>query len=392
MKVNKFKIFIVLIIFIFLILGFTGYRHYKQMKDYISPSKMLTKENEKQSSKKQKKLKTVVDHKHPQINKIDEYLEQTHFNGTIALFEKGKLKLNKGYGYKDFEKNEENNANTMFLIGSAQKFMTGIMLKQLEIDGEIHIMTPVKHYLKWFDSNYPLSIKQLMLHQSGLYKYKANPKFKDLNDATHAIQQKGINPLDYNKYQYNDANYLILSKVIEEVTHKSYTQNLNDRLIKPYNLEYTARYNNLNFKKYMAVGYKNDKLTGKRIRQKPNILNQYDGAGNIYMSPYDMGKVVLNLQDNRIFDATTTMPFIHESLTTQYPKPYRYGFYSFADKNRINGIFFGNIFTVYFNDNYVIVLATNYDNSKINNEYKMKHIYFKLLHQDGHYNRVKQLY
>ena len=57
------------------------------------------------------------------------------------------------------------------------------------------------------------------------------------------------------------------------------------------------------------------------------------------MSPYDMGKVVLNLQDNRIFDETTTMPFIHESLTTQYPRPYRYGFYSFADKNRINGIF-----------------------------------------------------
>ena len=164
------------------------------------------------------------------------------------------------------------------------------MLKQLEIEDEIHMMTPVKHYLEWFDSIYPLSIKQLMLHQSGLYKYKANPKFKDLNDATHAIQQRGINPLEYNKYQYNDANYLILSKVIETVTHKSYMQNLNERLVKPYNLEYTARYSNLNFQKYMAVGYKNDKLTGRRIRQKPNILNQYDGAGNLYMSPYDMGK------------------------------------------------------------------------------------------------------
>ena len=82
------------------------------------------------------------------------------------------------------------------------------------------------------------------------YKYKANPKFKDLNDATHAIQQRGINPLEYNKYQYNDANYLILSKVIETVTHKSYMQNLNERLVKPYNLEYTARYSNLNFQKY----------------------------------------------------------------------------------------------------------------------------------------------
>ena len=90
MKVNKYKIIIVLIIFIFLVLSFTGYRQYKQMKDYISPSKISTKENEEQSSKKQK-VKTVVDHKHPQINKIDEYLEQTHFNGTIALLKKVNL-------------------------------------------------------------------------------------------------------------------------------------------------------------------------------------------------------------------------------------------------------------------------------------------------------------
>lgn len=35
---------------------------------------------------------------------IDKYLKETHFNGTVAIFDNGKLKMNKGYGYKDIEK------------------------------------------------------------------------------------------------------------------------------------------------------------------------------------------------------------------------------------------------------------------------------------------------
>ncbi len=392
MKVNKFKLIIVIIIFIFIIVGVYSYRHDKQTKDAMHPTHASQKVNKKQTTKKEKELKTVVDRSDSQMKQIDQYLEEGQFNGTVTVFKKGQLSLNKGYGFKDFEKNETNTANTMFLIGSAQKFMTGLMLKQLETEGEISMVAPVKQYLPYFELAYPVALKQLMLHQSGLYKYQAHPKLKTLDEAIHAIIKRGINPLYYNQYQYNDANYLVLSEVIEAVTYQSYTQNLNDRIVKPYNLKYTGRYNDSNFKKYMATGYKKDKSTGKCVKQNPNTLSQYDGAGNLYMTPYDMGKVVLNLQKNKIFNATITRPFIHESLTIQYPQAYRYGFYSFADKNRINGIFYGNIFTVYFNDNYIIVLATNYENGKTSNEQKMKHIYFDILQQGGSYNKVKQPY
>ncbi|GAB5804812.1 hypothetical protein JMUB7522_27240 [Staphylococcus aureus] len=46
----------------------------------------------------------------------------------------------KGDGYQDFEKGIKNTPNTMFLIGSAQKFSTGLLLKQLEEEHKICLL------------------------------------------------------------------------------------------------------------------------------------------------------------------------------------------------------------------------------------------------------------
>ena len=51
--------------------------------------------------------------------------------------------MNKGYGYQDIEKGKKNTANTMYLIGSSQKFTTGLMLKQLELEHKVNLHDPV---------------------------------------------------------------------------------------------------------------------------------------------------------------------------------------------------------------------------------------------------------
>lgn len=110
------------------------------------------------------------------------------------------------------------------------------------------------------------------------------------------------------------------------------------------------------------------------------------------MTPHDMGKLILTLQNNELFKDNITTPLLHESLTPRYPKAYRYGFYSLPNKNRINGGFFGQVFTAYFNGDYIVVLGTNYENNDVNNEEKIKHIFNKLLKQDKPYNIVGQRY
>ena len=150
----------------------------------------------------------------------------------------------------------KSNANTMYLIGSAQKFTTGLILKHLELSNKININDPVTKYLPWFKTNKTITLKDLMLHRSGLYKFSANPNTKSLDGAVHDIQRRGINSKYYHKHLYNDANYLVLAQVIEAVTHHSYVENYYKFLAEPYHLEHSAFFNEKPYKKNMATGYK----------------------------------------------------------------------------------------------------------------------------------------
>lgn len=384
------KITIILIILLIVIIITIANKLYHRSHQ---ETPMVQNETKQETTNKQMgHLQTIVDNQNPQMMQINQYLEQVKFNGTAAVFENGQLKLNKGYGLQNIQENKQNQADTLYLIGSSQKFATGLMLKQLESENKINMNDSVTKYLPWFKTKQPITLNQLMLHKSGLFKYKASLNYKNLNEAVHAIQQKGIEPKFYNKNRYNDGNYLVLSRVIEEVTNKSYKKNFEDRISKSQHLNFTAFFDDPNFQAYMAKGYKKDSKSGKPLQQYPNVLEQYYGAGNLYMTPSDMGKLILGLQNNGILNSHISKPLIHESKTSKYPQPYRYGFYSFADKNRINGGFFGQVFTSYFNDKYIVILGTNYENSDVNNEQKIQHIYNQILKQGGPYNHVGKSY
>ena len=76
-----------------------------------------------------------------------------------------------------------------------------------------------------------------------------------------------------------------------------------------------------------------------------------------------------------------TNPLLYSVKTNEYPGDYRYGFYSDGPAHRINGVFFGQTVTSYFNKDYVVVMASNYQKSKAQNEKSLFHIYEKMLHQ-----------
>lgn len=386
MKNNKLKIIafiLVLIVLILLIIVFvikvTKYSIKDSEYNNVNDNKAYIEHRDK-NHKTVDKLKTVQA-KDDNIEQINTYLKNVHFNGSITVLKDGKLMLDKGYGYQNISSKKKSNANTMYLIGSAQKFTTGLILKHLELSNKININDPVTKYLPWFKTNKTITLKDLMLHRSGLYKFSANPNTKSLDGAVHDIQRRGINSKYYHKHLYNYANYLVLAQVIEAVTHHSYVENYYKFLAEPYHLEHSAFFNEKPYKKNMATGYKvkNEKLK----TMKPNTLDQYYGAGNLFMSTHDMARLVNDLQQNNIFNQAVTTSLLQEIGSTKYPESYRYGFYSTPQVNRINGVFFGQIFTVYFNEDYIIVLATNkVDYSKVSNESIISHIYYQLLGQN----------
>lgn len=374
-----------------ILLVIIGVYAFKQYMSVMPKTNVIKKQQQISHGKKEaKRLKTVFDSQNTQDKKIDDYLQQAKFNGSVAVFHNGKIKFNKGYGIKNFQNYEHNSANTMYLIGSSQKFFTGIMLKKLVDEGKVNMSNPVSDYIPWFTTTKPILLTDLMLHKSGLFKYKGSTSFHSLDDAVHAIQQRGIQNGFYKRHRYNDGNYLVLAKVIESVLNKPYSKVFNETIAHKYKLQHTAFYDDPNAQNDMAIGYKN--VNNQPQLMDPILLNQYYGAGNLYMAPFDMGKFIVDLQHNRVFPKDKTQSYIKESKTKRYPDAYRYGFYSYKDKNRINGGFYGHVFTCYFNDKYIVVVGSNYENPSVKNEAVIKHIYNNILKQGGDYNQVGHIY
>ncbi|MCG7338826.1 beta-lactamase family protein [Staphylococcus sp. ACRSN] len=381
----RILVLLTLIIAICILATYTTIQVFQQQNN--SARERLNKMEEMPFKKAHMKMPTIVND-NPEIKEIDNYLKETNYNGTATILDNGKLKLNKGYGYKDFSKKELNTPDTMYLIGSVQKLTTGLIIKQLEQAKAIDTSKPITKYIPWFETELPITVEQLIFHKSGLVKYKPSTKYKDLKEAVQGIQKQGIDKNFHDIYRYNDANYLVLAQIIEQVTGKSFEQNFDQRIIEPFNLEHTAFYNNKELSSFMATGYKLQQDNEQPTAQQPKYLYHYYGAGNLYMTPLDMGKLIYSLQNNKLFSKKVTEPFIHESYTKKYPLPYRYGFYTFADKNRVNGKFFGHTFTVYFNNRYIIILGSNYEPFDFKNENSLEYIYKNILNQIGTYNEV----
>ncbi|WP_114603678.1 serine hydrolase domain-containing protein [Staphylococcus sp. EZ-P03] len=366
---NKAKHSIVFIVAVaILAAGFSYFLNWRYQNRYSMKQPTVAAEN-KSSHGYQK----VMDSNAAYQN-VDRYLKQQHFNGNITIYHKGKLVMDQSYGYQDFEAMKPTTPNSMYLIGSAQKFTTGLMLKKLEVEGKVNINDPIDKYLPWFKTSKPLILKDIMLHRSGLKKFNGSPTAHSIEDVAKELQQADIQPGMYKKHLYSDGNYIVLAAVIQSITKEPFAKYFNETLRKPYDLRRTAFYNEKNYESDMAKGYDEH-----RALRHPKYMEQYYGAGNLFMSTRDMAKLILNFQENKIFPESITTPMLFEFKTPAYPSIYRYGFTTYGQQHRVNGNFFGEKLTSYFNNDYIVVIASNYKSDK--NENHLKYVYTKLLNQ-----------
>ncbi|WP_404803244.1 serine hydrolase domain-containing protein [Mammaliicoccus sciuri] len=373
---NIYKLILCIIVALLLVIFKDLYqiRHYKKehTETHIHKKQIQNKENHE---------KQTLTNDFNEFDEIDKYLKSKGFNGNITIYKNHYSVMSKAYGFRDIENGVENDDKSMYLLGSANKFVTGLMLRELEEQGVININDNVNKYIPNFQNVYPITIKDLMLHRSGLAKANFPPTVKGLNGAIERIKFNGVVPQNYHKYFYNDANYITIAKVIENATHKSFKQNLNELIIKKVHLKYTARYDSNNHQQYMVKGYK---LKNNQYKYfYPTTLDKYDGAGNIYISTDDMAKLVNQFKMKQILNESSTDILLSQIDTHIYPSSYRYGFYRYPNHQRYRGIFFQNDFVTYSNDQYIISIASNVlkDHYQSDTENMLKHIFKDILKQ-----------
>lgn len=177
----------------------------------------------------------------PEGAKIDAYMqamESLGFSGVLTIEHKGRLIIDKGYGFANKEKQIPNDSQTAFDIGSITKQFTAAAIMKLEMQGKLNTSDLLSRYFKVGDDKKEITLHHLLTHTAGLINFTGGDYEKGERDVAVAFALE--QPLRHGvgeMYRYSNAGYSVLAAIVEKVSGQPYETFLYENLFKPAGIE-----------------------------------------------------------------------------------------------------------------------------------------------------------
>ncbi|MDA7915833.1 beta-lactamase family protein [Verrucomicrobia bacterium] len=178
--------------------------------------------------------------------------------GSLAVSRNGRLLYAKGYGLADREKKEPVNEETLFRIASISKPITSAAIMKLISMGSLKLDTPILPYIELY-SNGPfpesmdarwreITVRHLLHHTGGWDRnaafdpmFKAGKIAKEMKEDAPASGETIVRymlrqPLQFDPgkgYAYSNFGYLLLGRILEQVTGQGYEHWVKQWILKP---------------------------------------------------------------------------------------------------------------------------------------------------------------
>ena len=138
-------------------------------------------------------------------------------------------------------------ADTRFNLGSAGKMFTAVAVAQLVEAGKVGLDDPVDRYVHGLTSEAAaVTVRQLLTHSSGLGNFFTPNNLSVLSGAQKvsdlmplvASEKPTFTP--GSKFQYSNTGFLILGRLVEQVSGESYETYLREHIFEPAGMAATG--------------------------------------------------------------------------------------------------------------------------------------------------------
>lgn len=164
------------------------------------------------------------------------------FNGNILVAKGEKIIYNKGFGFSNGEKKTLLSVSDKFNIGSIYKEIPAIAIMQLKDKKLLNLNDPIKNHLKNLpDWSNHITILNLLQYTSGLPKINWR-KHTEINDEALMNDLLELSDLEFTpgkNYLYTNYSPFLLSKIVESISNKSFTEYASKNILKPLELNST---------------------------------------------------------------------------------------------------------------------------------------------------------
>lgn len=241
---------------------------------------------------------------------------------SIAVVDRGRVLLARGYGLADLENGVSATADTVYRIASLSKSITATAAMKLVEDGKLDLDAPIQKYCPDFPKKpWPITARELLSHQSGIRDYRdLQESFNTRHYASikEALPQFAGDPLDFEpgtKMQYTSYGYIVLGCVMEGATGVSYDRYMRQAIFDPAGMAATRLDDVFAIVPHRARGYKLLENGTVQNAAFVDVSNKPPGSG-INSTARDMGAFLASLYSARLVSKPTLVRMLTASTTS----------------------------------------------------------------------------
>ena len=195
------------------------------------------------------------------IEKIFERYKANKPGAQLAVSRNGNVIFSKAWGIADLEHNVTLTTESVTEAGSVSKQFTAAAILLLEQQGKLSLDDDVKKYVPELpEYGYPITLRQMMQHKSGLKDWGAivaiagwprSTKTYNNDDALYVISnQKTLNHKPGDEYLYSNSNYNLFAIIVQRVSGVSLAEFTRKNIFEPAGMRHTQWRDN--FKKIVS--------------------------------------------------------------------------------------------------------------------------------------------
>lgn len=266
---------------------------------------------EKSTESKQDSLSFFLDHY--------EKFFATNFNvsecpgAAVVIIKDSTVIYKKGFGVKEINTQDSVDVHTVFRIASLSKgvsaVLAGNMVDRNELKWDQNIKESVTSFdLRDRDQADRLKVNHLLSHTTGLYPYTYTRLIQQglsLDQIIRNFRRKGVVAKEGVDYEYQNAMFSVIEKVMENQTGKTFEELLRERIFDPSGMQTAScTFEGIKNHENVALPHSYNHYS-KKYRLDKLHKNYYNvaAAGGINASISDMGeylKVLLGYRPNII--------------------------------------------------------------------------------------------
>jgi D-alanyl-D-alanine carboxypeptidase len=253
--------------------------------------------------------------------RIDSLLQKldTHDKAwaSITIRKNGQIVYSHATGFVDNAVSNplRSTSETRYRIGSISKMFTSVMILQLVEEKKLTLTTPLSKFFKKVPNADSINIADLLNHHSGLFNFTNSEDYTRWMTEPRTRQQmlemiEGQKPAfaPHEKGEYSNTNFVLLGYIIEDITGKSYQENLSERITSRIGLKNTMYGGKINHEANEASSF--EYADDKWVMLPETDMSIPGGAGSVISSTPDLTSFVTALFEGKLITESSLSTMI----------------------------------------------------------------------------------